>query len=94
MKTEQKMKQKMKAKYGTGYLQVNFERVPKTIISRAYAYSRRLKYYFTGKRCKKARHLSQKYTSTGFCVQCSKDYSKEWSQIGVVYDKRVVAVNV
>ena len=45
------------------------------IITRIQAKYENLKRYFTGKPCKH-NHISERYTSTGTCIQCHYEYVK------------------
>ena len=49
------------------------------IIKRRHAKEQGLKYYFTGKPCKKG-HMAERLVSNGLCVECRKQYSKKWYQ--------------
>ncbi len=49
------------------------------IITRAEAKQRGLKFYFTGKP-HKCGHVSERYTSTSRCVECKKEYGREYAK--------------
>lgn len=47
------------------------------IIPRREAKGKGLTHYFVGKLCKR-NHKSERFVSTGACVQCNKDHNKQW----------------
>lgn len=58
------------------------------VVPRKVALKQGLKLYFTGKPCKKSGHVVERYTSTGGCVECSKQYPKENLESVNAYKKR------
>jgi len=46
-------------------------------VSRQEAKERGLKFYFTGKPCKRG-HIAERYTSNGKCIRCEKDYQVDY----------------
>lgn len=49
------------------------------IISRKEAKEQGLDFYYTGKPCKHG-HVSKRYVSTGVCLECIKNYNKEYRE--------------
>ena len=70
----------------------NLESPPVTVLSRDEAIQQRVRFFFTGKKCRN-KHLSQRYTRTGGCVECIRIQNRNLNQIDVVYDDSVVGVN-
>lgn len=50
------------------------------IIDRYKARSRGLKRFYTGKKCKNG-HLSERYVSTGACIECTKNTNSDYQQM-------------
>lgn len=63
------------------------------IISRKEAKQKGLKYYFTGKPCKKG-HMSKRYIKNSCCYECNKQHRKNWYDGNPEYNKEYYEKNI